>query len=145
VQVAGVRGCGVVTRRARSWPGIEDLTGSVDVVLFPRVFEQTACSWAGQVVVVLGKVDARAGRTRASGSAGSPVEAELEAESRLLPSWLMRRGCGTTRIAHPSRAIELVRIPTGDAGLADRLEAVLARHPGTDDVCSTWSGPRKSW
>ena len=27
-----------------------------------------------------------------------------------------------------------VRIPSSDAGLAERLEAVLARHPGTDDV-----------
>ena len=27
-----------------------------------------------------------------------------------------------------------VRLPTGDAGIADRLEAVLARHPGTDEV-----------
>jgi hypothetical protein len=32
------------------------------------------------------------------------------------------------------RQLVHVRIPTGDAGLADRLEAVLARHPGTDEV-----------
>ena len=27
-----------------------------------------------------------------------------------------------------------MRLPSGDAGLADRLESVLARHPGTDEV-----------
>src|SRR3982074_3804683 len=27
-----------------------------------------------------------------------------------------------------------VRVPSGDNGLAERLEAVLARHPGSDEV-----------
>jgi len=32
------------------------------------------------------------------------------------------------------RQLVHVRIPSSDAGLAERLEAVLARHPGTDQV-----------
>ena len=32
------------------------------------------------------------------------------------------------------RQLVHVRVPNGDAGLAERLEAVLARHPGTDEV-----------
>src|SRR5437588_10032708 len=32
------------------------------------------------------------------------------------------------------RQLVHVRIPSSDAGLAEQLEAVLARHPGTDEV-----------
>src|SRR5438874_1238264 len=73
----------VVTRKGQimAYATLEDLTGSVDVVLFPRVFEQTRLLFEpDKVVVVQGKVDARAGSTRASGAAASPVEPESEAE-----------------------------------------------------------------
>src|SRR3989442_12214041 len=60
---------------------LEDLTGTVDVVLFPCWFGPTRLPFEpDKVVVVQGKVDARAGSTRASGAAASPVEPELEAE-----------------------------------------------------------------
>src|SRR6266516_2634269 len=64
----------VVTRKGQimAYATLEDLTGAVDVVLFPRVFEQTRLLFEpDKVVVVQGKVVARAGSTRASGSAGS--------------------------------------------------------------------------
>ncbi|TMF32023.1 MAG: DNA polymerase III subunit alpha, partial [Chloroflexi bacterium] len=73
----------VVTRKGQimAYATLEDLTGAVDVVLFPRVFEQTRLLFEpDKVVVVQGKVDARAGSTRASGAAASPVESELETE-----------------------------------------------------------------
>jgi hypothetical protein len=39
---------------------LEDLQGSVEVVVFPKVFEQTAQSWADDsVVLVLGRIDRR--------------------------------------------------------------------------------------
>jgi DNA polymerase-3 subunit alpha len=129
----------VVTRKGQimAYATLEDLTGSVDVVLFPRVFEQTRLLFEpDKVVVVLGKVDARAGSTRASGSAGSPVEPELEADVETASivadaAWLWDDpDCAPVA----RRQLVHVRIPTGDAGLADRLEAVLARHPGTDEV-----------
>ncbi|HEY6118194.1 MAG TPA: DNA polymerase III subunit alpha [Candidatus Dormibacteraeota bacterium] len=129
----------VVTRKGQimAYATLEDLTGSVDVVLFPRVFEQTRLLFEpDKVLVVLGKVDARAGSTRASGSAGSPVEPELEAEVETASvvadmAWLWDDpDCAPVS----RRQLVHVRIPTGDAGLADRLEAVLARHPGTDEV-----------
>jgi DNA polymerase III subunit alpha len=129
----------VVTRKGQimAYATLEDLTGSVDVVLFPRVFEQTRLLFEpDKVLVVLGKVDARAGSTRASGSAGAPVEPELEAEVETASvvadmAWLWDDpDCAPVS----RRQLVHVRIPTGDAGLADRLEAVLARHPGTDEV-----------
>src|SRR5207245_9744412 len=64
----------VVTRKGQimAYATLEDLTGTVDVVLFPRVFEQTRLLFEpDQVVVVAGRVGARAGRTRASGASSS--------------------------------------------------------------------------
>src|SRR5690242_9616911 len=73
----------VVTRKGQimAYATIEDLTGTVDVVLFPRVFEQVRLLFVpDKVVVVQGKVDARAGSTRATGAASSPVDPEMETE-----------------------------------------------------------------
>src|SRR3989440_183355 len=72
----------VVTRKGQimAYASLEDLTGAVDVVLFPRVFEQVRLLFEpDKVVVVQGKVDARAGSTRATGSSGSaPPEPDIE-------------------------------------------------------------------
>ena len=129
----------VVTRKGQimAYATLEDLTGSVDVVLFPRVFEQTRLLFEpDKVVVVQGKVDARAGSTRASGAASSPVEPELEAEVETASvvadmAWLWD---DPECIPVSRRQLVHVRIPRGDSGLAEQLEAVLARHPGTDEV-----------
>src|SRR2546427_1041391 len=73
----------VVTRKGQimAYATLEDLTGTVDVVLFPRVFEQTRLLFEpDKVVVVAGEEDARAGSTRATGPSASPVEPEIEAD-----------------------------------------------------------------
>jgi len=129
----------VVTRKGQimAYATLEDLTGSVDVVLFPRVFEQTRLLFEpDKVVVVQGKVDARAGSTRASGTASSPVDPELEAEVETASvvadmAWLWD---DPDCLPVARRQLVHVRIPSSDAGLAERLETVLARHPGTDEV-----------
>jgi len=129
----------VVTRKGQimAYATLEDLTGSVDVVLFPRVFEQTRLLFEpDKVVVVQGKVDARAGSTRASGAASSPVDPELEAEVETASvvadmAWLWD---DPDCLPVARRQLVHVRIPSSDAGLAERLETVLARHPGTDEV-----------
>jgi DNA polymerase III subunit alpha len=129
----------VVTRKGQimAYATLEDLTGTVDVVLFPRVFEQTRQLFEpDKVVVVQGKVDARAGSTRATGAAASPVEPEIDAEVETASvaadmAWLW----DDPECAPVSRRQLLhVRIPSSDAGLAEQLEAVLARHPGSDEV-----------
>ena len=129
----------VVTRKGQimAYATLEDLTGSVDVVLFPRVFEQTRLLFEpDKVLVVQGKVDARAGSTRASGSAGSAVEPELESEVETASvvaemAWLWD---DPECVPVSRRQLVHVRIPRADEGLAERLESVLARHPGTDEV-----------
>jgi DNA polymerase-3 subunit alpha len=120
-----------------AYASLEDLTGTVDVVLFPRVFEQTRLLFEpDKVVVVAGKVDARAGSTRATGASSSPVEPEMEAEVETASvvadmAWLWD---DPECLPVARRQLLHVRLPSGDSGLADRLEAVLARHPGSDEV-----------
>jgi DNA polymerase-3 subunit alpha len=130
----------VVTRKGQimAYAQIEDLTGSVDVVLFPRVFEQTRLLFEpDKVVVVQGKVDARAGSTRATGGGAAPpsepdLEPEVETASVVADmAWLWD---DPECLPVDRRQLVHVRIPSGDSGLAERLEAVLARHPGTDQV-----------
>jgi hypothetical protein len=108
------------------------------VVLFPRIFEQTRLLFEpDKVVVVQGKVDARAGSTRASGaSGGPPVDLEMEPEVETASvvadmAWLWD---DPECVPVARRQLVHVRIPNSDAGLAERLEAVLSRHPGTDEV-----------
>src|SRR6266851_579271 len=129
----------VVTRKGQimAYASLEDLTGTVDVVLFPRVFEQVRLLFEpDKVVVVAGKVDARAGSTRATGASSSPVEPEMEAEVETASlvadmAWLWD---DPECLPVARRQLIHVRLPSGDDGLAERLEAVLARHPGSDEV-----------
>jgi DNA polymerase III subunit alpha len=130
----------VVTRKGQimAYASLEDLTGTVDVVLFPRIFEQVRLLFEpDKVIVVHGKVDARAGSTRASGSSGgAPPEPDMEPEVETASvvadmAWLWD---DPECIPVARQQLVHVRIPSSDAGLAERLEAVLARHPGTDQV-----------
>ncbi|MGA8922847.1 MAG: DNA polymerase III subunit alpha [Candidatus Dormiibacterota bacterium] len=129
----------VVTRKGQimAYATLEDLTGTVDVVLFPRIFEQTRLLFEpDKVLVVQGKVDARAGSTRATGSGGAPVDPELEQEVESASvvadmAWLWD---DPECVPVSRRQLVHVRMANGDSGLAERLEAVLARHPGTDEV-----------
>src|SRR5579872_413689 len=129
----------VVTRKGQimAYATLEDLTGSVDVVLFPRVFEQVRLLFEpDKVVVVQGKVDARAGSTRATGSGGSPVDPEIESEveSASLVADLAWLWDDPDCIPVARKQLVHVRVPNSDAGLAERLESVLAKHPGEDEV-----------
>ena len=130
----------VVTRKGQimAYASLEDLTGAVDVVLFPRVFEQVRLLFEpDKVVVVQGKVDARAGSTRATGSASTPpLEPEIESEVEVASvvadmAWLWD---DPACLPVTRRQLLHVRLAGGDSVLAERLEAVLARHPGTDEV-----------
>ncbi len=130
----------VVTRKGQimAYATLEDLTGTVDIVLFPRIFEQVRLLFEpDKVLVVQGKVDARAGSTRATGSSGSaPSEPDMEPEVETASvvadmAWLWD---DPECVPVARRQLVHVRIPSSDSGLAERLEAVLARHPGTDQV-----------
>jgi DNA polymerase-3 subunit alpha len=129
----------VVTRKGQimAYATIEDLTGTVDLVLFPRVFEQVRLLFEpDKVVVVQGKVDARAGSTRATGAASIPAEPEMESEIEVASvvadaAWLWD---DPECLPVSRRQLLHVRLASGDSALAERLEAVLAKHPGSDEV-----------
>ena len=129
----------VVTRKGQimAYASLEDLTGTVDIVLFPRTFEQVRLLFEpDKVVVVQGKVDARAGSTRATGSAASPIDPEMEAEIEMASivadmAWLWD---DPECLPVARRQLLHVRLAGGDTSLAERLEAVLAKHPGGDEV-----------
>ena len=129
----------VVTRKGQimAYAQLEDLTGNVDIVLFPRIFEQTRLLFEpDKVLVVQGRVDARAGSTRATGAAAASVDPEIETEVEVASivaemAWLW----DDPECAPMSRRqLVHVRIPNSDSGLAEQLEAVFARHPGSDEV-----------
>jgi hypothetical protein len=87
-------------------------------------------------VVVYGRVDARAGSTRATGAAAPSIDSELEPEVEVASivaemAWLWD---DPECVPMSRRRLVHVKIPSDDAGLAERLEAVLARHPGSDEV-----------
>jgi DNA polymerase-3 subunit alpha len=129
----------VVTRKGQimAYATLEDLTGTVDVVLFPRIFEQVRLLFEpDKVVVVQGKVDARAGSTRATGAAATSVDPEMETEVEVASvvadaAWLWDDPACMPVSRHQ---LLHVRLASGDAALAERLEAVLAKHPGSDQV-----------
>ena len=63
----------VVTRKGQimAYAQIEDLTGSVDVILFPRTYEEVRKVFEPEaVVVVAGKVDIASGSNRGGGGGG---------------------------------------------------------------------------
>jgi DNA polymerase-3 subunit alpha len=129
----------VVTRKGQimAYASLEDLTGTVDIVLFPRTFEQVRLLFEpDKVVVVQGKVDARAGSTRATGAAASPVDSELEAEVEVASivadmAWLWD---DPECLPMSRRQLVHVRLAGGGTELVERLEEVLAKHPGSDEV-----------
>jgi DNA polymerase III subunit alpha len=129
----------VVTRKGQimAYASLEDLTGTVDIVLFPRTFEQVRLLFEpDKVVVVQGKVDARAGSTRATGAAASPVDPEMEAEIEVASivadaAWLWD---DPECLPVARRQLVHVRLAGGGTELVERLEEVLANHPGSDEV-----------
>src|SRR5437870_13414734 len=128
VRVAGLVGevRRVVTRKGQimAYATLEDLTGTVDIVLFPRVFEQTRLLFEpDKVVVVQGKVDARAGSTRATGAVVSPADPEIEAEvetaSVVADMAVLWDDPGCPPVSR--RQLVHVRLPSSDAGPAHHL------------------------
>ena len=58
--VTGVRSIVTRNRSAMAVATLEDLQGTIEVVVFPKLFEQTALTWqAGAILLVAGRVDHR--------------------------------------------------------------------------------------
>jgi hypothetical protein len=58
--VTGIRTIITKTKSTMSVATLEDLQGSIEIVVFPRLYEQTAATWAeGAILLVSGRVDHR--------------------------------------------------------------------------------------
>jgi DNA polymerase-3 subunit alpha len=127
----------VVTKKGQimAYAEIEDLTGIIDVILFPRQYEQYHRLFvADAMVVVAGKVDVRAGNR--SNGPGNPDPEELEAEVErasvvIEQAWLWDDpDCAP--IAR--RQVLHLTMPQGSRVELAQLEEALTTHPGPDEV-----------
>jgi DNA polymerase-3 subunit alpha len=127
----------VVTKKGQimAYAELEDLTGVIDVILFPRQYEQYHRLFVPDaMVVVAGKVDVRAGN-RSTGP-GNPDPEELEAEVErasvvIEQAWLWDDpDCAPVA----RRQVLHLTLPQGSRVEIAQLEEALATHPGPDEV-----------
>src|SRR5919197_5412069 len=129
----------VVTRKGQimAYATLEDLTGSTDVILFPRVYEQFRQLFEPEkVLVVQGKVDARAGGGRnGAASQPDPDEETVEAfEVASVVAELVWNWDDPDCAPVDRRHVVHVDVPAGDDSTLDGVLEVLARHPGDAPV-----------
>jgi DNA polymerase-3 subunit alpha len=130
----------VVTRKGQimAYAQLEDLTGPIDVILFPRVYEQYRQLFElEKVLVIQGKVDARAGGSRAANGAPAPDPEEEAAdvvESASIVADLVWLWDDPECAPVDRREVVHLDVPAGDEQTLDKVLAVLARHPGQAPV-----------
>ena len=131
----------VVTRKGQimAYAELEDLTGPIDVILFPRTYEEYRHVFQPEAVVVIaGKVDARGSSARA----GNPPPA-LEGEEPE-PAVDAERASVVADQAWPwddpdcapvaRRQVVHLSLPSAGPELMGDLAQVLVRHPGPDEL-----------
>jgi DNA polymerase-3 subunit alpha len=127
----------VVTKKGQimAYAEIEDLTGIIDVILFPRQYEQYhRLLVPDAMVVVAGKVDVRAGN-RSNGPVspeGEDLEAEAERASLVIEQAWAWDDPECAPVAR--RQVLHLTLPRGTPVEMSSLEAALATHPGPDEV-----------
>jgi DNA polymerase-3 subunit alpha len=130
----------VVTRNGHimAYAELEDLTGVIDLILFPRVYEQLRQLFEPEhVVVVQGKVDSRStGSSRPAVMPDDEIapEAEPEAERASVIAELAWRWDDPDCAPVERRHTVHVRLAEDDAPRVDDVRAVLLKHPGSDEV-----------
>ena len=127
----------VVTKKGQimAYAEIEDLTGTVDLILFPRQYEQHfRLLVPDAMVVVSGKVDVRAG-TRSNGPVQPEVE-ELEAEAERASLVIENAWAWDDPDCAPiaRRQVLHLTLPEGTPVVMATLQDALATHPGPDEV-----------
>jgi DNA polymerase-3 subunit alpha len=127
----------VVTKKGQimAYAELEDLTGTIDVILFPRQYEQYHRLFVPDaMVVVAGKVDVRAGN-RSNGPAspeGEELEAEVERASVVIEQAWTWDDPDCAPVAR--RQVLHLTVPRGTPVGMARLEEALTSHPGPDEV-----------
>ena len=127
----------VVTKKGQimAYAEIEDLTGTVDVILFPRQYEQYHRLFEPDaLVVVFGKVDVRAGN-RSNGPV-SPDGEELEAEAERASVVIEQAWAWDDPDCAPvaRRQVLHLAVPEGSGVGMAQLQEMFSTHPGPDEV-----------
>ncbi|HEX4211983.1 MAG TPA: DNA polymerase III subunit alpha [Candidatus Dormibacteraeota bacterium] len=129
----------VVTRRGQvmAYATVEDLTGLIDVVLFPRSFDQYRTLFEpDRVLVIQGKVDAARGGGPRNGAqeeeaSGPEVEESEPATVVCDMAWVY----DDPECVPVERKKQLhVHVPERGQEVVDELVSLLRQHPGEDDV-----------
>jgi DNA polymerase-3 subunit alpha len=133
----------VVTRSGQimAYVELEDLTGTVDVTLFPRAYEQFRHIFEPDAVVVLqGKVEAaRPGGRNRSPSPAIDEDLDATGEEEVEQAAIIAEAawawddpdCAPVERQQTTH----IDVPVGiEVGVVDHLASVLARHPGPGDV-----------
>ncbi|MGH7776008.1 MAG: DNA polymerase III subunit alpha, partial [Candidatus Dormibacterales bacterium] len=130
----------VVTRKGQimAWAELEDLTGTIEVVLFPRPYAQyQQVMQPESIVVVAGKVDARAGNTR-NAPPQEVGEEDLEALEVVERASLVAEAVWAwddPECAPVARRQKVhVELEGEDSDALDAVLQVISRHPGPDEV-----------
>jgi DNA polymerase III subunit alpha len=134
----------VVTKKGQimAFGTIEDLTGSVDVVLFANQYEQYRKLFdSDRPLVIQGKVDARASSRSNGNGGGQQVAVGEEEEVAEEPAEQASVVVDFAWAWDDPDCVEVERqyvlhvsVPGEDAEAVDRLTAMFARHPGEDEV-----------
>jgi uncharacterized membrane protein YgcG len=128
----------VVTRKGQimAYAEVEDLTGVIDVTLFPRAYDQYRQLFEPDGIVVLqGTVDP----ARGGGPRNQPAEdlEEPEAEeverATLLADFAWAWGDPECVPVERQRQMH-VDVPESDPEIVDQLVGVIASHPGEDEL-----------
>ena len=127
----------VVTKKGQlmAYAELEDLTGTIDVILFPRQYERYhRLLVPDAMVVVAGKVDLRAGNRSAGpvSGEGEELEAEVEKASLVIDQAWAWDDPDCAPVAR--RQVLHLTLPQGSSVEMSSLESVLGTHPGPDEV-----------
>ena len=139
----------VVTRKGQimAYAELEDLTGRMDVILFPAAYELYRRLFEDdRPLVIQGKVDARSTSNRSFGNGGAAPtpapalddehgpEVEEPAEQASIVVDFAWAWDDPECVPVERRQVLHVDVPVGLPDAVEQLTAVLARHPGEDEV-----------
>ncbi|MBI4307504.1 MAG: DNA polymerase III subunit alpha [Chloroflexi bacterium] len=137
--VQGVRS--LLTRDGRPFviAVLEDTTGSVEVAVWPEVYQRTMELWhEGAILVVRGKVRVRADRVSVSCEDVRPFEAEGVQEGLPAPMEASEPPAAPQVVNEAPKSITLAlretNDPDADLALLNALVSTLRRFPGRDRV-----------
>jgi DNA polymerase-3 subunit alpha len=130
----------VVTRKGQimAYAELEDLTGTIEVTFFPRAYEQLhrdRLDEPDRVIVVQGRVEAA---RPAANSRAATVDEELDAEEETEQVAVVAEAAWAWDDPEcvPVERQQTAHVDVPESGLevVEQLAAVLARHPGPDEV-----------